>query len=421
MTLDAPWHDSWSSTNRAPASLTLPALQQSAKAVKTIDRYIARQYLLNIIALIVILFSFIIAIDLSLNFDKFMVLAAKRGMTAEGDPSTARKLLLTIFLVFDYWWPKLVQLFNYMIGLIIIGAMGFTCSQLVRHREFVAAVAGGISLHRLMRPILLVALLITAVQALSFEFVIPNIADLIQRDREQASQRRLESLPVRLVPDGQRRLFYARSFDPEKKQMLDVLIIERSAGGPASRTISATKATWRAGGWDLENGIAESRSSQSAPKEKIDRVVTDLDPVALKIARFSGYSQSLSWSQISEMLRRPDLLALSNEDNARDKERDLEVRDQRVAELERIRYGRVGIMLCNILALLVVTPFFLRREPTSMIMESIKAAPLAVGGVMGGVLGASAAIPGLPPQVGVFVPALVLLPLAIAAVTSVRT
>jgi len=393
--------------------------------VKTIDRYIARQYLLNIIALVIILFSFIIAIDLSLNFDKFMALATKRGMTPEGDPSTARKLLLTIFLVFDYWWPKLVQLFNYMIGLIIIGAMGFTCSQLVRHREFVAAVAGGISLHRLMRPILLVAILVTAVQAISFEYIIPNIADLIQRDREQASQRRLESLPVRLVPDGQRRLFYARSFEPEKKQMLDVLIIERSPAGPATRTISATRALWRDGGWDLENGVAESRSSQSAPREKITRILTDLDPVALKIARFSGYSQSLSWSQISEMLRRPELLALATNDNqpdaARDKERDLEVRDLRVAELERIRYGRVAIMLCNILALLAVTPFFLRREPTSMILESIKAAPLAIGGVMGGVLGASAAIPGLPPQVGVFVPALILLPLAIAAVTSVRT
>jgi len=393
--------------------------------VKTIDRYIARQYLLNIIALVVILFSFIIAIDLSLNFDKFMVLAAKRGMTPEGDPSTARKLLLTIFLVFDYWWPKLVQLFNYMIGLIIIGAMGFTCSQLVRHREFVAAVAGGISLHRLMRPIILVALLVTAVQAISFEYIIPNIADLIQRDREQASQRRLESLPVRLVPDGHRRLFYARSFSPEKKEMLDVLIIERSATGPATRTISATKATWRDNGWDLENGFAESRSSQSAPREKIDRVVTDLNPTALKVARFSGYSQSLSWSQISEMLSNPKLLALgadeSQPDASRDIERDREVRDVRVAELERIRYGRVAIMLCNMLALLAVMPFFLRREPTSMIMESIKAAPLAVGGVMGGVLGASAAIPGLPAQVGVFVPALVLLPLAIAAVTSVRT
>lgn len=390
--------------------------------MNTLDRYIARQYLINIMALIVILFSFIVAIDLSLNFDKFVALAEKRGMTPEGDPSAARKMILTIFLVFDYWWPKLIQLFNYMIGLIIIGAMGFTCAQLVRHREFVAAVAGGISLHRIMRPILLVALLMTAIQAVNFEYVIPSIADLIQRDREQASQRRLDTIPVKLVPDGQRRLFYARSFDAAKGEMLDALIIERSPTGPASRTITATRAIWRDGGWDLENGIAESRSSQSAPRERVARIETDLNPMALKIARFSGYSQSLSWSQISEMIRRPELLDL----NAESKDPDAAAvgtaaREQRMDELQRIRFGRIAIMLCNILALLVVTPFFLRREPTNMILESIKAAPLAVVGVMGGVLGASAAIPGLPAQVGVFVPALVLLPLAIAAVTSVRT
>ncbi|MBS0190605.1 MAG: LptF/LptG family permease [Phycisphaerales bacterium] len=384
--------------------------------MSTLDRYIARQYLINIAALVVILFSFIIAIDLSLNFDKFVALAAKRGMTPEGDPSAVRKLILTIFLVFDYWWPKLVQLFNYMIGLIIIGAMGFTCSQLVRHREFVAAVAGGISLHRLMRPIILVALLMTAIQAINFEFVIPQIADLIQRDREQASQRRLDTIPVRLVPDGQRRLFYARSFDASRGEMRDALIVERSANGPATRAITASRAVWRAGGWDLENGWAESRTNQSLPREKVERVTTDLDPTALKIARFSGYSQSLSWAQISEMLQRPELLDL-----AEGKSAGATAREQRADELQRIRFGRIGIMLCNLLALLVVTPFFMRREPTNMIFEAIKAAPLAVVGVMGGVLGASASIPGLPPQVGVFVPAIVLLPLAIAAVSSVRT
>jgi lipopolysaccharide export LptBFGC system permease protein LptF len=387
--------------------------------VNTLDRYIARQYLINIAALVVILFSFIVSIDLSLNFDKFMALAHKRGATPEGQPSVLREMLLTVFLVFDYWWPKLVQLFNYMIGLIVIGGMGFTCTQLVRHREFVAAVAGGISLFRIMRPIILVALLMTAIQAVNFEVVIPNIADLIQRDREQASQRRLEAMPVKLVPDGHRRLFYAGSFDADKGEMTDVLIIERSPAGPATRTISAQKAVWRAGGWDLTGGIAESRVNQAAPKQPVQRIETDLDPVGLKIARFSGYSQSLSWSQISEMIRRPDLLGLGSRDEKG--EPGVGVLEQRLAELERIRFGRVAIMICDLLALLVVTPFFLRREPTNMVYESLRAAPIAVVGVMGGVLGASASIPGLPAQVGVFVPALVLLPLAIAAVTSIRT
>lgn len=399
--------------------------------MSTIDRYIARQFLLNIAILIAILFSFIVAIDLSLNFGEFMDLAAARGKTQQSGPngaavvveaSAVRRVLLMIFLVFDYWWPKLLQLGNYLIGLVVIGAMGFTCTQLVRHREFVAAVAGGVSLFRIMRPFVLVALLMCVIQALNFEFVIPRIADLIQRDREQASQRRLDTLPVRLVPDGQRRLFYARGFDATAGVMKDLTILERGPAGPAVRTIYAREAVWRDGGWDLADGWAESRTSQTAPREKIERVVTDLDPTAIKIARFSGYSQSLSWRQITEMLARPERLGLglAGDDEA-GQATDTASRQQRVEELQRVRFGRIAMMVCNMLALLLVTPFYLRREPTNMMMESIKSAPIAILGVMGGVLGASAAIPGLPAQIGVFVPALVLLPLAIAAVTSVRT
>lgn len=385
--------------------------------MSTLDRYIARQYLVNIIALVVVLFAFIITIDLSLNFDDFMSMAQTRGATAEGEPSAVRKLLLAVFLVFDYWWPKLIQLFNYLIGLVVIGAMGFTCAQMARHREFVAALAGGVSLFRLLRPLLLVALLMTTIQAFNFEFVIPRLADLIQRNRDQASQRRLDDLPVRLVPDSMRRLFYARSFDAEAGVLTDLTVLERSPLGPAVRAIVAPRAVWRDGGWDLEGGFAESRSSQQAPRQAVARIETDLDPVAIKVARFAGYSQSLSWRQISELLRRPELLGLG----ASPEGRDPTLIRQRVEELERIRFGRVAIMLSNLLSLLIVTPFFLRKEPSNVLLSSLKAAPLAVVGVLGGVLGASAAVPGLPPSVGVFVPALILLPMAIAAVTSIRS
>jgi hypothetical protein len=122
------------------------------------------------------------------------------------------------------------------------------------------------------------------------------------------------------------------------------------------------------------------------------------------------------------MLERPERLglALTGEDDPAQGAATA-TRQQRVDELQRVRFGRIAMMVCNMLALLLVTPFFLKREPSNMMLESIKAAPIAVLGVMGGVLGASAAIPGLPAAVGVFVPALILLPLSIAAVTSVRT
>jgi hypothetical protein len=66
-------------------------------------------------------------------------------------------------------------------------------------------------------------------------------------------------------------------------------------------------------------------------------------------------------------------------------------------------------------------PFFLRREPCSMVIQSLKAAPAALAAIGVGFAGAVGTIPGLPPHVSVFVPALILLPLSIAAVSGMRT
>ena len=76
-----------------------------------IDRYIARQFLTNVVLLFVILFSFIVVIDVSLNIDQFLDMAKRLGTQAgEQDPGTIRKSVLSVLLIADLWWPKLLQL-----------------------------------------------------------------------------------------------------------------------------------------------------------------------------------------------------------------------------------------------------------------------------------------------------------------------
>ena len=90
-------------------------------------------------------------------------------------------------------------------------------------------------------------------------------------------------------------------------------------------------------------------------------------------------------------------------------------------ELERIRMGRFGVVGCNLLGLIMCLPLFLRREPVPMMLPAIKATPVAMVALLGGVLGTSLAIPALPPELSVFLPTLALLPLAIASATSIKT
>ena len=77
------------------------------------------------------------------------------------------------------WGPRLLQLFNYMLGVAMVVGMGFTFAGMVRRRELVASIASGLSLQRMSRPVLLVALALTGLQALNYEFLMPRVAHLL--------------------------------------------------------------------------------------------------------------------------------------------------------------------------------------------------------------------------------------------------
>ncbi len=393
--------------------------------MSTLDRYIARQYAFNVVALMVLLFCFVVTIDVALNIDRFVLNAerfaraadpaAAPGAAAE-EPSSLRVAVVTVFLVVDLWWPRLVQLFSFMLGLVLAGAMGFTVTQLVRHRELVAMLAGGISLHRVARPILLVAVAATGVQVLTQELVIPRIAPLLNREHRDAGRRDWSGFEVKLPADGQGRLFYAKWFDPETGRAEVMHVWERDRDGRAVRRISTDLAVWRDGAWELTEPrelvlapVTAEGDDQAPPRAAVERpssvtrLETDMDPTTLLVKRHAGLSGTLSWRQISEMVSSP----LINE--------------QMRAQLERVRWGRVALMISNLLALVITLPFFLMREPKNMVVQSLKCAPVGIVAMMGGVLGTAVAVPGLPPGLSVFLPVLVLTPVAIAVAFSVKT
>ncbi|MBX3321636.1 MAG: LptF/LptG family permease [Phycisphaeraceae bacterium] len=369
-----------------------------------LDRYIARQFFINVITLLLILFCFIVAIDASMNVTKFSkvadVLLESRG---QGDAGSLTRLGTTLWIIADLWWPRLLQLYNFLIGMVMVGAMGFTCTQFVRHREFVAMLAAGQSLMRVARPVVIVALCFTVVQALNQELVIPRIAPLLSRDHKAAGAREVGTTSLPLTPDGSGRLFQARAFDVDRGELHDLFVLEYNAQGQPERAIRATHAVWDGQAWILESGTVEPRRMQ-APPQPIERLTTGLSPEQIRLMRYGAYRHAMSFQQAGKLLERKDML------------------DERAAgDLQRVRWGRVSVWISNLLTLSIALPFFLTREPRSMIQQSLKCAPISISALVGGVLGASAAIPGIPPVLGVFVPVMILLPASIAVMSTVRT
>ncbi len=371
-----------------------------------LDRYIAKQYLLNVIALWAILFCFVLVIDASLNMDEFLRLADKLGAQEAGEaPGTIRRWIVTVLLVFDLWWPKLLQLYNFLIGMVLVGAMGFTFSQMTRNREFVAMMAAGVGLHRVARPIVLIAIGFTALQLVNMELVIPKIAPLLVRDHKEAGNHEMGAASVPLTLDGSGRLFRAASFDADTETLEGLYTLERDESGKASRTITAKSATYNNGGWDLIGGQTQARGvAVIESPQPISRIESSLNPNELRMKRYESYSQALSFSQVSQML-----------------DRDSFTDPEKRARYMRIKWGRFAVMISSLLVLIIAMPFYITREPKNMVIQSIKCAPVAILSLIGGVLGASASIPGVPPGLGVFIPVMLLSVIAVAQVGSMKT
>ena len=371
-----------------------------------LERYIARQFLTNVVLLFVILFSFIVVIDVSLNIDQFLDMAKRLGTQAgEQDPGTIRKSVLSVLLIADLWWPKLLQLYNFLLGMVMVGAMGFTYSQMTKNRELIALMAAGIGLHRIIKPVLIVAIGLTALQAINQELIIPRIAPLLVRGHEDAGDHKLAVDSVPLTLDGQGRLFRAAEFDANTNILKGLYILERDDNGHTSRSITAQSANYRDGGWDLVSATAQSRTQTTVGQPvPITRIESSLDPNELRINRYESYSQALSFAQAREMLNRETL----KDPNKR-------------ARYERIALGRFSMMISGILTLIIATPFYATREPKNMVIQSIRCAPIAIITLIAGVIGATAAIPGLPTTIGVFIPVMILSVVAVAQFSALKT
>lgn len=369
-----------------------------------LDRYIARQYLLNVISLFVILFAFVVTIDVAINLDRFWRIAGERG-SAEGDPGVIRQCIVTVLLVADFWWPKLLQLFNVMLGLVLAGAMGFTCTQMVRHRELIAVLASGQSLRRVVRPILIVALAMTVLAVVNQETILPRIAPLLAREHGQAGQRNVDVTSVPMMRDSNDRLLYARLFDPSSKTITDFEFIERDPIGVAFRRTHGPDATWDGQAWVADHATVEPLSGQGTTQVDVPvRIETDLDPIALVVRQYADYSQNLSWGQLGQLLQQTE----GGDANVRNR-------------LQRTRFGRISIALTNLISLVLVMPFFIVRVPGNMVSQALKGAPVAMIALIGGTVGATAPVAGVAPIVSVFIPVIVLLPLAVAVAISPKT
>jgi lipopolysaccharide export system permease protein len=371
-----------------------------------IDRYILGRFLANFIVLFMLLFVFATAIDLTLNLDNFVEKAQEKAGPEAGAVGATWVLLR---LIIDFQAPRAFQFYAYLHGLVAIGAMGFTLAQMHRFRELVAVLASGVSLQRVAMPFLAGTFAISLVQLVNQEFFLPRVAPLLLRGHGQIGESGLAAFEVPFTGDGAGNLMQAARFDPRTNTLTAPTFIERDARRTTSRRIAADSATWDEARrvWRLDRGTVVSVGDPAAAERSViersplDVYPSEISPETLTVRRYAQFAGMLSLAQISQMLQ------------AR------EATDARI--LTRYRFSRFSSVLVNVLVLVITLPSFLLREPANLLRQSVICAAMAIPCLFGAVLGMMADLPGIPAAAGVFLPVFVLIPVALARLTFIRT
>ncbi|MDG2291930.1 MAG: LptF/LptG family permease [Phycisphaerales bacterium] len=374
--------------------------------MRIIDRYIMKRMVVNFILLFLLLYLFATTIDIILNLEQFDDVARSR---LGDDAGFLKRMFVSLGLALNFHGPQFFQFYAYLHGLVAIGALGFTLSQMSRHRELVAMIASGVSLHRASFPVLWVVAGLGVLQLVNQEFIMPRMAPLLLRTHEQIGMASTSSFPIAFTLDSSGALLQSPGFDPVTGVLEAPSIIVRDDRGRTVQRLRASEGVWDQdqGCWLLADGVrvdvvhSGEQGTAAMRPQPVDRFTTDLSPNLLTIRRFGQFTGMLSSSQIGDMLESPDV--------------------READTLLRSRYSRWATVLVNVLIVMIALPFFMHREPVKLIMRTFACILLVVPLYL--IVGTFMLIPlpGISPALGAFLPVIVLLPIAMARFGWIRT
>ena len=205
--------------------------------MRILDFYLLRRFLLCLGLAVTSLLLIAIVIDLTENIDTFIDFAAR--------PS---QILLYYTYRVPYWLILTLPIAA------LLGSL-FALTSLARQNEITAMKAAGISLYRLLAPVLLCALAISILAFFFTDRVVPvatyrynQISDQIKSyHRTDGSRRQI------LLQDTGNQLVYARSYDALHQRADEVSWEKLRDHAPVERIV-ARRMEWRATTWYLLDG-----------------------------------------------------------------------------------------------------------------------------------------------------------------------
>jgi len=233
-----------------------------------------RNFLMSALLWFVVLMSLRVVVDLFINMDEF----------TEGQRNVS-EILSDVVNYYSY--QSLVYVVE-MGGLIIVASAAFSLARMNHTNELTAMLASGVSLYRVIWPVVLCSMLMGGLIILDRELIIPDVADKLVRERDDVVGKEQFTVPV--IVDGNGAAWHAKAFRPDEDNpwLEKPVILIRDDQARLIAPVTGTKAVPAkvsgVRGWLIENGkltLVDRRGQPWPNLPDTQRVFTQLDPAEL--------------------------------------------------------------------------------------------------------------------------------------------
>jgi lipopolysaccharide export system permease protein len=307
--------------------------------MKILDKYVAKNFLTGYLIAFLVLMGLRIMIDVFVNIDEF----------TENAQLTAGQVMANIIL---FYGRSSLLYFRDFAGMITVVAAVFSLGKMTRSNELVAIMASGVSLKRVIAPILLLALAFTGLHVIDQEFFIPPIADKLVRAQDAVAE--TLSYDMWFISDSRGNLFCSPKFKVNEGVMMAPTIITRTMKdnqvlSDVTGIIKADSASYDydSKSWILKNGtyLTVSKELSDKPYQAVKACRSDLTPKDIPVRRNSTHM---------DLLSSYDLVKL-----AKQSPKDL-------ARLYAQKNFRLTDPIINFIMLMISLPILVCRDPKSL-------------------------------------------------------
>jgi len=316
--------------------------------MKILDKYVAKSFLTGYLIAFCVLIGLRIIIDLFVNLDEFSEHANL------GTLAVAKNIL-------SYYAIHCTLYFRDFAGMIIVVAAAFSLGKMVRYNELTAIMASGVTLKRIIAPIIVLATILTALLVIDQELIIPPLSDKLVRGQDCIPGQ--EKYDVWFIADANGSLLCSGDFDVKTATFTNPTIITRkripnSSFWKSTGWLEAKKAAYdpKNKSWLLTEGsFTPIPDFNDRNLDKISRFVrkpvpaypTDITPKDIPVRRRAENKTLLSFRQLSAL-----------------QAQGTKIKD--IRELASQKHFRVTDPVMNLVLLMVCLPVLVCRDPRAM-------------------------------------------------------